>query len=77
MSQADVMVKWPPCCALFVAVQFIFAKLAALLRGNGSYEMCANEFLGPALEARLINMPLSRPAITRLQQRTTSQLEKS
>jgi len=48
MSQADVMVKWPPCCALFVAVQFIFAKLAALLRGNGSYEMCANEFLGEA-----------------------------
>ena len=30
------------------AVQFIFAKLAALLRGNGSYEMCANEFLGEA-----------------------------
>ena len=62
------------------AVQFIFAKLAALLRGNGSDEMCANEFLGEAsctLEARLINMPLSRPAITRLQQRTTSQLEKS
>ena len=48
MSQADVMVKWPPCCALFVAVQFIFAKLAALLRGNGSYEMRANEFLGEA-----------------------------
>ena len=30
------------------AVQFIFDKLAALLRGNGSYEMCANEFLGEA-----------------------------
>jgi len=30
------------------AVQFIFAKLAALLRGNGSYEMRANELLGDA-----------------------------
>jgi hypothetical protein len=28
------------------AVQFMFVKLAALLRGNGSYEMRANEFLG-------------------------------
>ena len=30
------------------AVQFIFDKLAALLRGKGSDEMRANEFLGEA-----------------------------
>ena len=62
------------------AVQFIFDKLAALLRGKGSDEMRANEFLGEAScipEARLINMPHSRPATTRLRKRTTSQIEKS
>ena len=63
------------------AVQFIFDKLAALLRGKGSDEMRASEFIGEAsciTEARLIKIH-SRPATTRMQcrKRTTSQIEKS
>jgi hypothetical protein len=52
------------------AVQFMFAKLAALLRGKGSDEMRASELSAKrptSPEARLINMPHSRPATTRLQ----------
>jgi hypothetical protein len=60
------------------AVQFVFDKLAALLRGKGSDEMRANEFLGESPCTRsAVDQHSSRPAITRLQQRTTSQTEKS
>jgi hypothetical protein len=54
-------------------VQFIFDKLAALLRGKRSDEMRASKFLG---EASCIKIH-SRPATTRLRKRTTSQIEKS
>jgi hypothetical protein len=57
ISQAVNVARWEPIAVLMKsaamlrivrAVQFIFDKLAALLRGKGSDEMRANEFLGEA-----------------------------
>ena len=42
------MMKLAAMLRIVRAVQFIFDKLAALLRGKGSDEMRANEFLGEA-----------------------------
>jgi hypothetical protein len=54
------------------AMQFVLDKLAALLRGRGSDELLADEFLDEAsriTRSALFNMPLfyNRPATTRLQ----------
>jgi hypothetical protein len=43
-----VLMKLAAMLRIVRAVQFIFDKLAALLRGKGSDEMRANEFLGEA-----------------------------
>ena len=63
------------------AVQFIFDKLAALLRGKGSDEMRANEFLGQAscitrsAVDQHATLVVQRPRDC--EKRTTSQIEKS
>jgi len=63
------------------ALQFIFAKLASLLRGEGRDEMRAGELSAKRAaspKARLINKAHRRPAITRLQcrKRRTNPIEK-
>ena len=67
-----VLMKLAAMLRIVPAVQFIFDKLAALLRGKGATKCSPMSFSTkrPASpEARLFNMPVfySRPATTRLQ----------
>ena len=75
------MVKLAAMLRIVRAVQFIFDKLAALLRGKGSDEMRANEFLGEAscITRSAVDQHATQSSSDHAiaAKRTTSQIEKS